>query len=152
ARREVLAHVAVGVRDRRAISVQQRQREVARDQRQRTHEVGCLEARFSAGGRRKDAHAALLRHRCTSSRSCGKVADAAAGSARMTTSVPGRTSGSAAAHTAFSRRRTVLRTTAVPTCLLTMKPNLTAVVSDEARTCVTVCAPAHREPRRTTVL
>ncbi len=74
------------------------------------------------------------RQRVTSARSCAKSADAADGSARMTTSAPRPTPGRASAQTAFSRRRTVLRVTAPPTCLLTMKPNRAGRSSADAMT------------------
>lgn len=68
----------------------------------------------------------------------------------MTTSVPSGTRGNAPAHTALSRRRTVLRTTAVPTCLLMMNPNLAALLSPVDNIEVMTRAPPQREPRRTT--
>src|SRR5690606_21086279 len=116
------AHVAVRVRDRGAVAVQQCEQPVARQQRNRRQKAGCLESGLTERVRGKDAHAALrARQRATSARSSLYAAVAELGSARMTTSVPGRTEVSASEHTALSRRRTVFRTTAVPTCLLTMK-------------------------------
>ena len=64
----------------------------------------------------------------------------------------GRTS-SASAQTALRRRRTVLRTTAEPTCLLTMKPKRAgALVIGGVRRRSRCALPAHRRPRRTTAL
>ena len=68
----------------------------------------------------------------------------------MTTSVPSGTRGNASAQTALSLRRTLLRTTAVPTCLLMMNPNLAALLSPVDNTEVMTRAPPQREPRRTT--
>lgn len=68
----------------------------------------------------------------------------------MTTSVPSGTRESASAQTAFKRRLTVLRTTAVPTCLLMMNPNLAALLSPVVNIEVMTRAPPQRDPRRTT--
>ena len=68
----------------------------------------------------------------------------------MTTSVPGGMRDDASAQTALRRRLTVLRTTAPPTCLLMMKPNLAGLTSSVLSTEVMTRDPPQRDPRRTT--
>ncbi|SJN46876.1 hypothetical protein FM104_15425 [Microbacterium esteraromaticum] len=150
------AHFAVQRRDDRPIDGQKADNEISGECQKATQQIGCPEPRRSERVRRQRAHArsdpgtSRLRHRETSARSCENSALADAGRARMTTSVPSGTVSRNSAQIAFRRRRTVLRTTAVPTCLLMMKPNRGARWSAPGNTEVTRRGPPHRAPRRTT--
>ena len=64
-------------------------------------------------------------------------------------STPSGTTGTSSRHTARSRRRTVLRTTALPTALVTMKPNRLAPGVPRSSTCSTAADVLRRRPRRT---
>jgi hypothetical protein len=150
------AHVAVQRRDHLAIRRHESQGQIAWNQRDAANQVLRMESGLAEGIGRQRAHGDTGRtsramQRCTSACNSAKDAVADAGRARMTTSVPFGTSGSNSAHTAFSRRRTVLRITAVPTCLLMMNPNRASrSLSSPMSTEVTRRPPPHRAPRRTT--
>src|SRR5690606_31386971 len=128
-RRVVGADVSIQRRDHRAVRRQEPQHEIAGEDRDAAKDVTGVETRRTDRGCGQRGHAGTgldcsrPRHRVTSASRSAKVAVADAGRARMTTSVPSGTAVSAAAQTAFNRRRTVLRITAVPTCLLMMNPN-----------------------------
>jgi hypothetical protein len=75
---------------------------------------------------------------------------AADGNTRTTTSVPGRSNGSSSRRRWRSRRRTVLRVTALPTARGTTNPARGRVGSSPWRTCTTrPSRPARRPPRIT---
>lgn len=94
----------------------------------------------------------LLSESATSARSVAHSVVAAVGRARITTSVPPGANGNNSELTAFKRRRTLLRVTAFPTFLATMKPNRAGPCIAPVRTYVTVFGRTIREPRRTTAL
>ncbi len=154
----IRAHVSIERRDHGSIPGQETQDKVPRQERDAAKEVSTVQVPRPHGVGRKRAHVVArsrsrrARHLVTSAASSAKVAVAEAGRARMTTSVPSGTSVIADAQTALSRRRTVLRITAVPTCLLMMNPNLGSRASPVVNIEVTTRAPPHRTPRRTTDL
>jgi len=158
ARWVIRAHVAIQRRDHRAISREEAEHEIAGDQRDAAYEVASVQVCGTHRVGRQRAHAVtrprvnLARHLVTSASSSEKGAVADAGRARMTTSVPSGTLITADAQTALRRRRTVLRITALPTCLLMMNPNLGSRASPVANIEVMTRAPPHRTPRRTTDL
>lgn len=150
--------ISIHRRDHLAVPSEKPQDEVARYQRNAANRIARLQFRATYRGCGKSTHAELalveavnlLRQRLTSASRSAKDALADAGRARMTTSVPCGTRGSASAQTALSRRRTVFRTTAVPTCLLMMNPNRADLFSPVTNIDVMTLAPPQREPRRTT--
>ena len=149
----ILANFAVQRRDHCAIGHERGDRSVARNEGQSTRALvqSKVGATCCRGG--ESAHVVVFTSpRATSLRRVAKLAVAAGGKARTTTSVPTGTLGSSSKHTAFSRRRTWFLTTADPICLLTIKPKRGADASVPRVAYVTVFAPALRAPRLTTRL
>lgn len=151
--RVILTDLAIERRNHCPICHKRGNRSIAGDEGQRMHTLMHIKAGAAGCRGGKDAHVVVfLKPRATSARRVAKLAVAAGGKARTTTSVPTGTLGISSKHTAFSRRRTWFLTTADPICLLTIKPKRGADASVPRVAYVTVFAPALRAPRLTTRL